>query len=184
MAFGGTIGASGNLIPANLLYNIKGEQGASYDADGRLAFTTADGVVYTPERVDTLVLPIGATEVAGPLKGLVAGSADPANGDTGALTTAAPVVNQNGLPTNFGPGRGKWNSIGPASGPFSVPRLRVAYETDVVAPAQGFTGQGSVMTTETKSLLGGDVESITRNFFGQDLSNLVLIIECLHSIQG
>jgi len=191
MAFGGTMGAAGALIPFALIYNIKGEQGAGYDANGRLKFTTADGVVYTPERVDTLLIGLQSTEASNPLDAVIAGGDDITHADCGELVTSAPAANQNGLPTNFGPGRGNWNLFTTAGGPFSITRVRVDYEPKITAalpsqapPNTGGVGQGSVMTTDIEPIGSADVGVITRNFFGVNLDKLVMTVECLHSIQG
>jgi len=185
MAFGGTMGAAGNLIPFGIIFNLKGEQAAGYDAAGRIRFTNADGVVYTPERVDTLVVNVSVDEINGPpLKAIVPGGDSIANADCGELVTSAPAANEHGLPTNFGPGRGNWNEFLADSGPYSLPRVRVGYQPKITAPQQGFGGQGSVMTTDQAPVGAADLSVRTRNFFGVDIDKVLMVVECLHSIQG
>lgn len=175
MAFGGTIGPSGALIPANIIFNIKGELGHSYDADGRIRFQDASGNIYTPERVDTLFVQIAIDQAVPPLGALLVGNENPANADTGVLVTAAPAANQNGLPVNFGPGRGRW------AGPTGQQRIRCeASETlNVVAVA---AGAGSVVA---RSGAGPTDALVTvRNFHGEQLSQLTLRVSVEHSVQG
>lgn len=176
MSFAGTFGASGALIPATIITNIKGEPGVSYDAAGRIAFQSASGAIYTPDRVDTLFLKGAVDQAIPPLAALVAGPALIANADTGQLVTAAPAANQHGLPTNFGPGRGKWD------GPTGQARINVepSEELTVVNPA---LGAGSVVAVSA-SVGGIDAASTVRNFHGEALNVLTLRVECIHSIQG
>jgi hypothetical protein len=178
MAFAGTFGPSGNLIPYKLIQNIKGESASGYDANGNIKFITADGVEYTPARVDTLII-TGASDDGGPpLDATVAGPTQASSADTGQLVSAAPAVNQHGLPANFGPGRGNWND--PTGG---LARLRVQPEIEITT-TQAPAGQGSVMPLNAPVLGGANVSAFVRNFFGDELKALILIVECIHSIQG
>lgn len=178
MAFGGTFGPSGNLIPYKLIENIKGEPASGYDANGNIKFLTADGTEYTPERVDTLVI-IGKTNDGGPpLAATAAGPTLAASADAGQLVTAAPLANQHGLPANFGPGRGNWTS--PTG---RLPRLRVTPEVEVTT-GQAPGGTGSVMPLNAGVLGDADVSAFVRNYFNSPLDSLILIVECIHSVQG
>lgn len=179
MALGGTIGPSGALIPANLIVNIKGEIGDSYDALDNIRFLSASGQLYTPDRVDTLFIQIGTDPAAPqpePLGALLAGNANSANADSGALVTAVAAANQNGLPRNFGPGRGNWN------GPTGQLRLRAttAETLNVTVPAAGV---GSVVSNAGPAPFG-NAAAVIRNFHGEALSTLLLTVECVHSVQG
>lgn len=179
MAFGGTFGPSGNLIPFALISNLKGEQASGYDAAGNIKFLNSAGVEYTPARVDTLIIVGQDADGNPPLAAMAAGPVAAAAADCGQLVTAAPAANQHGLPANFGPGRGNWS--GPTG---QLGRLRVTPEVDMTtlaAPA----GQGSVMPLNAPVLGGDDVAAFVRNFFNQPIStSLTLIVECLHSVQG
>jgi hypothetical protein len=175
MAFSGTIGPSANLIPATIIRNIKGEFGASYDSAGRIAFTSASGQVYTPDRVDTLFVIIETAGNVPPLGPLVVGSTNIANADAGALVTAVPAANQHGLPTNFGPGRGRWASD---TGQQRI-RCSVFEELNVVSVANGI---GSVSIISGSA--GNNATVICRNFHGEQLSSLTLMLECVHSVQN
>lgn len=175
MAFAGTIGPSGALVVATQIRNIKGELGVSYDAEDRLAFQGPNGV-YTPARVDTLIITSNDGEDGAPLSALLAGSQNIANADTGALVTAAPAADQHGLPSNFGPGRGRWTAD-----PTGEQRARcsTSEQLDVVDPALGVGSVSSVAASTA-----GDAIIICRNFHGEDLTSLVLYVECVHSVQG
>lgn len=178
MALGGTIGPSGALIPANLIVNIKGESGVSYDAADNIQFQDASGQLYTPSRVDTLLIQVSTDLNAGqpaPLGALLAGSTNIANADSGMLVTSAPAANQNGLPANFGPGRDKWD------GPTGQQRIRVttAEQLNVAVPA---AGAGSVVALAGAS--GGNASAVLRNFHAEPLDTLTLTVECVHSVQG
>lgn len=183
MAFGGTFGPDGALFPFAIIFNIKGEQGSGYDANGRIKFTTASGREYTPERVDTLLIFGSTTEASDALGGLEPGAVDPTNGDTGEIVTAAPAADQHGLPTNFGPGRGNWAS--PTGG---VGRFRVLVEEQVTAPADEVDGtneaQGGVTPHNDSAPGDADMLCDVRNFHITALSQLSLRVECIHSVQG
>ena len=178
MALGGTIGAAGSLVPATSIFNIKGEQGVSYDAAGRIAFTGPGGVAYTPSRVDTLIIQV-ATDQNAPqpatLNALVAGATNIANADAGALVTALVALpNQNRLPTNFGPGAGEWD--GP-TGQFRI----VAEATEDITVAAVATGIGSVVARAGATT---DATVVLRNFHGEALTNLTIRLSVEHSVQG
>lgn len=191
MTFGGTFGPGGNLIPFGLIFNLQGEAAAGYDADGRVRFTSKSGQVYTPARVDTLLIQGAATEASVLLGALVAGGDVAANADVGTLATGVPGVTEHGLPTNFGPGRGNWDEIsgvGDGPGPFALPRLRLTYMPKITAPVTqpgvASLGQGSVQTVDIAPVAPSNVSSETRNFHGVELDKLLIIVECLHSVQG
>jgi|GEM_PF-2593408 len=175
MAFAGSIGPSAALIPFALIKNSQGEQAASYDAAGRIAFTRAGGQVYTPDRVDTLFIAI-ATDQTPPLGITVTGLPLGASADTGLLVTGVPAANENGLPTNFGPGRGRWD------GPTGQSRLRVTAEAivdvTVVANAAG------ALAVSTGPVSAGNARAGVRNYSGEVVDSILLIVECLHSVQG
>jgi hypothetical protein len=166
MAFGGQFGASGSILPAAQMRAASGELGASINADGQLVLTRASGSTYVPETFDQFRISCG---VAGtpPLAGVVIGLADPANADTGRLVSAAPGQDEHGLPTNFGPGRGKWTQAD-----FERIRIVALPTLNVAAPA---TGVGSV-TMVQGSVAAGDIELDVRNYFEQDLVSLILIV--------
>lgn len=176
MAFAGDFGAAAALVPFALITNILGETSPGYDADGNITFTKASGQVYTPARVDTLIIAAGTDQTA-PLGICQAGAASIANVDTGQLTTAAAGANQHGLPKNFGPGRGNWGGTN-ATG---HNRLRVtaiaALTVNVVADAAG-----SLQALPAQS--GTDATATVRSFFGEVTDSLQLIVECVHSVQG
>jgi len=179
MSFGGTL-IPGAQVPASICSNIQGDQGDHYDADGNLVFADAvSGRLYTPGRFDTLI--IAANDVEVPILGaLVVGAAAEANADVGTLTTADPTGSPTevGLPANFGPGRNKWVDI---TG--RIARLRMNYET---LPQSGAapTGQGSIQYQSAPAPNPKNLKAVTRNYFNVQITNIVMIVECLHSIQG
>lgn len=181
MAFGGDFGPDQALLPFGIISNIKGEAATGYDADGRIKFADAAGREYTPERIDTLVI-VGEDDQTPPLAALVAGVGSAANADAGLLVTAAPKANEHGLPTNFGPGRGRWST----SSTGTVNRFRIELGQELTAsalPEAGASlGQGSVgaMTSADTD----DVQALVRNYHGDDLDTLKIVVECVHSVQN
>lgn len=177
MAFGGNFGAAINLVPFGIIFNAEGEVGAGYDANDNLQFQRASGSVYTPRRVDMLLIAgvVGGSPVLGAVTlGAFAG----ADVDCGTLVTAAPGLNEHGLPANFGPGRGKW--------PSSL-RLRV-HQNDTAIVVADSGGQAPTNLASVQTTLGfvgpGDVSAFIRNLHIQELDTLFLRVECIHSIQG
>jgi len=168
------------LVPANLIFNIQGEQGDSYEpGTGRIRFLRASGSIYTPDRVDSLFIPLIGGEDPNPLAVLIPGIADPANADTGCLTTLAVIPKFcNGLPWNFGPGVGQWaRKTGRQS------RLRLTFEL-LPNAGQAPTGQGSIQYQSVAAPGQTDVSAAIRNYFGVAIQEILLIVECVHSVQG
>ena len=178
MAFAGTFGASAAMVPFGIIENARGEVGAGYDSDSRLKFARASGSLYTPARVDTLII---RAEASGgefstpPLDAIVAGLPSQANADTGALVSAIPIADQHGLPVNFGPGRGKWTER-------DLNRLRVFSVPLYIAPVVPGDARGHASKT-TISLVAGNIVILVRNHDGTELANLQLAVELTHSMQ-
>lgn len=176
MAFGGTFGPSGALLPFGIIFNILGEKGVGYDADGNIQFQRASGSVYTPARVDTLIVAGEIVQNTPPLGALQLGAANIANVDTGQLVTAAPLANEHGLPANFGPGRGNWADV---TGRVTRLRIEASVQRNILAlPA----GQGAV--EYVTDVAGSDVSALARNTSGEVVDTLRLVVECIHSVQG
>ena len=180
MAFGsGLVG--GALVQSNVIANIQGESSPGYEpGTGRIQFQRASGSIYTPARVDTLILILKDDEGPPALDVLIPSSdALVANADTGCLVTDAIIpADCNGLPWNFGPGVGQWARVTGRG-----PRLRLTFQTlpdSLLAP----TGQGSLQYEAEPSIGGADLSTLVRNYFGVQITKLAIIIECLHSVQG
>jgi hypothetical protein len=110
---------------------------------------------------------------------LIPGIADPANDDTGGLTTEEVIPKDfSGLPWNFGPGVGEWSRV---TGRIS--RLRLTFELLPVAGVAP-TGQGSIQYHSEPTLANADVQTLVRNYFGVNINEIAIVIECLHSVQG
>lgn len=180
MAFGGNFGAAGNLVPFALFRTLDGEAGAGYDADGNLILERASGSLYTPRRIDTLLISGLATEAGGSVLAAVTvgASGDPADADVGQLVTSVAAANQHGLPANFGLGRGRW---GAGRG---VNRLFCHAIDTALDVGAGPANLASVQTTLGNIGLGDDVAITIRNLHIQALDYLLLRPEFLHSIQG
>ena len=175
MAFAGNFGASGALIPFGICFNLSAEQGAAYDPvlTSQLRFERASTSTYTPTSINTLILDGGAAA----LGAAVAGAASEANADCGLLVSDVPAANQNGLPANFGPGRGNWT-------PADALRIRVSFrESCTVVAGPPVTGPGSVVV-DSLGVVGGNISILIRNQNAVALTNLNVIVEYLHSIQG
>ena len=192
MSFGGTFGPAGNLVPFGIIQNLEGESSPGYDAAGRIMFARKSGSIYTPDRVDTLIM-FGDKDGSNPLDKLTPDGMIGGTPDIGTLVSAVPQVflGQHGLPTNFGPGRDKWGSVAPVSqiGSFAYGRFRIQAEPVIaVSSEQGGPApvacQGSVMINSTVSSDPNNVYGVVRNYFGVPVPSLILIVECLHSAQG
>jgi len=175
MAFAGSFGAAAALIPFGIITNLLGETSPGYDANGNIMFTRASGQVYTPTRVDTLII-TATTDQTPPLGICTTGLPTIADADTGGLTTAAPGANQHGLPVNFGPGRGRWG-VDPTG--FNRLRASVSSVLNVGVVADS---AGSVQTVCVLSGANCTVEA--RSYFGEVVDTLVMTVECLHSTQA
>lgn len=176
MAFAGSFGAAAALIPFGIITNILGESSPGYDANGNITFTRASGQVYTPARVDTLIIS-GTTDQTPPLGLLTVGFPAIADADTGQLTTAVAGVNQHGLPANFGPGRGKWGGVNVTG----LNRIRVS-AVAILDVGVAADGAGSVQSHPIQS--GTDATVTVRSYFGEVVDSLVLTVECIHSTQA
>lgn len=174
MAFAGSFGAAEALIPFGMITNILGETSPGYDANGNIMFTRASGQVYTPPRVDTLIITATTGQTA-PLGITTVGLPSIVDADTGRLTSAAPGANEHGLPANFGPGRGKWANVTGAN------RLRASVDAvlDVAVVADS---AGSVQAVSL--LLGADCSVTARSYFGEVIDSFIMTVECIHSTQA
>ncbi len=167
-------GAATGPITATLIVSAVGEVGASYDASGNLVFTRATASTWTPSRFDTIIMDSGAD----PLGPLLTGPFAVAGADCGMFVSASAggvvyAASTQGLPANFGPGRGKWTQA-------EVARLRVTCRPRVTVGAIA-TGVGASFSVNV-ALVVADVQISIRNHIEEKLDLMSIRIECRHSM--
>lgn len=172
MAFTGTMGAAAAMTPIGVLSAPGGA--LAYAADAiRLTKTPLNSVtpILQPRLANLrFTMAAGQNQV---LQALAVGVADPANGDTGSLVTAAPGVNQHGIPANFGPGRGNWTQN-------DLERLRVHIQAGFYSTA-AITNVGGPLVA-SRVLAAGDITILVRNMSQIVLVGLVIDLEWRHSV--
>ena len=175
MAFAGDFLAAANLVPFGLIASRQHGAASSYDANGNIQFTTAGGTVFTPGRVDDLLI-TGASDI---LLALADDTNDGSAADTGVLVTAAAGANQHGLPANFGPGRGGWAGAGTNSRDRLICEIRQAHN-DVAA----ITNAGApVVRICGDTIANGQTSIVIKNMSEVELESAQLRIRLDHSIQ-
>jgi len=175
MAFAGTFGASGNLIPFALIQSKQYGQATGYDASGNLQFTTPGGTVFTPDRVDDLVISAETDQNGPPLAALANNTDNGSAADTGVLVTAAPAANQHGLPANFGLGRGNWAAA-------DLTGIHVEFLAAVNTVA-GVTNVGGPLVRARTPVAVGNFSVAVKNMSEVALESCTLLVQVEHSIQ-
>ncbi len=169
-------GATTGPITATLIRIGTGEVGASYDASGNLVVTRATASTYTPARFDAMRLVSGAT----PLAGLLTGAYDVTAADCGMFVSASAggvvfAANTQGLPANFGPGRGKWALR-------DVARVRVEVRPRITVAAAA-TGVGTGIDVDVR-LASADLTISLRCHLEEPIDAMDVIISYVQSTLG
>ena len=172
MAFGGNMGPAKAMTLVGAM-NVPDGSTLSYDADAISLRAAAPGTVTAQLRPSLANLRFSIDNSQGPaLKAIVLGAADPANPDTGSLSSADPKLNQHGIPVNFGPGRGNWTQA-------DIQRLR-AQVIRSRYDGGAITATGTAQVTQV-TLNGSDIEILVRNMSERDADFIDVELDYRHS---
>jgi hypothetical protein len=167
MSFGGTAGAADDIIDAVAISPVEGATVTGI-AGGSVRFLDANGrlVAGGSEPVRSVVLEISG----GALAAYVAGPSDGTAADVGRLMSAVPAGGAQGLPVNFGPGRGKW-----ADG--DLYRLSV----EILSQSHFPLTAGGGFVVVSSAVAAGDLVITFRNFSSVPLSACTVRLRYDHS---
>lgn len=176
MAFGGSAGPGGNVLPIGALATSDGSA-LTYDTDGLTLLKTLPGTVtpVRPPMIQNLRIRF-IPDQGFPLDAMVAGFPAEPNVDTGALVSFAPNANQHQIPINFGPGDGNWTRED-----FERLRVRVIEFTGGPA-APGDTG-GVHVVERSYDVGNAGPRVLIRNHAAFDLNIIEIELEYRHSIE-
>lgn len=171
-----TNGAAGGMLLATSLIVPQGA--VAYDtAAGFTDDIVAGGRLLRPSGSSYGLTFMRIAESAGtPLLALADNSNDGSAADTVVFTTAAPAANQVGLPSNFGPGRGRWT------------QALVAFQLCVeirerVNTVAGISNVGGP-EIRTISYANGNFTVAVKNMSEVALANFAIIFRVRHSIES
>jgi hypothetical protein len=191
MAFAGNSGGAAVILAvATLNHPLAGTSGVAYNADGislEVRGNTATRIAGGPvangpsAHLNSLSVAITATALAAFQN---VNDIDGSTTDSAVLTTAAAAGNTQGLPANFGPGRGNWVAA-------DIPRVQLTVYPDSAAYSPAASSSPSSPTNDlahnylwvpAPTFAGGNLSWSFKNMSMAAITDLTLVFQYQHSV--